>query len=346
MAKGPKLNATDIAIAKLGGKAKYQPQIRAAKQQIQALADQRHTDIETAKQTANSAVAFAVAARPEMRKVVKGARASEKMARTSAVKIIKGLGGTPSTNAYRAVSAREGQGAANRLTEFNALSQQELLDRAASAKAGQSLAINQAQSGYRKGVQSLQGTLQGLRSDRGDFVSSTLAGLTGAREKSQASIRAARETAKIKAASQEKIAGAKAKTQAAGRADKVNADKVKARQKTKEISNAFVAHIQDAIGDYNRFAATMVPAATDKNGNVTVKAHKATPPEVYRWMRHERYTPQEIYIANLRRQNKALTPSLVTYVSNRGVKPPMRWLTYNQLIAANRVAGPPAPGRP
>jgi hypothetical protein len=199
-------------------------------------------------------------------------------------------------------------------------------------------------------VQSLQGTLQGLRSDRGDFVSSTLAGLTGAREKSQASTRAARETAKIKAASQEKIAGAKAEAKATGKANaertKANTEKAKARQKTQEISNAFVAHIQDAIGDYNRFASTRVPDATDSNGKVIRKAHQATPAEIYGWMRQKRYEPQEIYIANLRRQNRLLTPSLVTYVANRGVKPPRRWLTYNQLIAANRAAGPPAPGRP
>lgn len=344
----------DQIIAAAEGDVQYSPLISQIRDLYTDAARQRISDISSAKQTAQSSVAFSRAQRPTVKAVYK--RGSSQADKTAA-DVNAAFGKLGPNNPYSAEIAAEQGGMKNRIEEARIGALQDLTNRATGAQAGKALAINQARASYRDSKSKLDQKLSDVLGQRGSFIQGRLATLGN---------EAASRENKIKIAN----IGAGATTDAAtirAKAQKDAADK-KARDKAKKDAKdankpgsspiaKFQVKIGDAIGDLNRLANTNItiqkpdPKNTGKFIPVTKPALQFGAEgrqKIVGEMRHLRYTPQEIAIARTINRGDTLSSGDLNYLRTLGVnlkKVPRGWLSYNTLISQGRAAGPPAPGR-
>jgi hypothetical protein len=351
--KKPRLS-NDQVIATAEGDVQYGPQITQIRDLYTDAAHQRVSDINSAKQSAQSAVAFAHAQRPTVKAVYR--RGGQQADRTAA-DVNAAFGKLGADNPYGAQIAAEQGGARNRINESRIQALQELTERATGAKAGMALAINQARASYRQNKGTLDQKLSDLLGQRGTFIAGRMASLAN----EQANRRNKIDVANIGADARTNVAKTNAATKAADKAaaqrTKAAAEKTKTNQAAGKATNTFKTTIANAIGDMTRLANTALPRTIpDPNDPSKVIAENKKPLEYGDWgrqqilteMRKLGYTPQEIAIARKINAKKTISGADVDYIRQQGARVkhlPLDWLDYNTKYALGLVAGPPAPGR-
>lgn len=164
----------DQVIAAAEGDVQYGPQLAQIRDLYTDAAKQRVSDINSARQTAQSSVAFSRAQRPTVKAVY--ARGSSQADKTAA-DVNAAFGKLGPNNPYSAEIAAEQGGMKNRIEEARIGALQELTNRATGAQAGKALAINQARASYRENKSTLDQKVSDLLGQRGSFIEGRLATL-------------------------------------------------------------------------------------------------------------------------------------------------------------------------
>jgi hypothetical protein len=164
----------DEIIASTGADLQYDPQISQIYDLFKQNARQRQSDISSAKQTAQSTIAYANAQRPTIRNIY--ARGGEQAA-SNATAVTRALGNMAPDNPYAREIAAELGGTKSRINEARVGALTGLTNEVVGAKAGRAAAINAARASFRENKGTLSQKLLDIKGAKGKYLANTLATL-------------------------------------------------------------------------------------------------------------------------------------------------------------------------